>query len=62
MKNLAQTMTDGELYRYAWVAVKKAIENVKKREKPDAEEIARLKAQEKELNELMKSSFTAGLE
>lgn len=62
MKNLAQTMTDGELYRYAWVAVKKAIENVEKREKPDAEEIARLKVQEKELNELMKSSFTAGLE
>lgn len=61
MKNLAQTMTNGELYRYAWVAVKKAIENAEKWEKPDAKEIARLKAQEEELNKLMKSSFVDGL-
>lgn len=58
---LAQTMTNGELYRYAWAAVREAIENTEKWETPDEVEIARLKAREKELKGLMEESFLAGL-
>ncbi len=61
-KALAHTMTNGELYRYAWIAVRIAIENTQKWRTPDAKELARLQAQEKELNRLMQKSFLAELE
>jgi len=54
---LTKTMTNGELYRYAWAAVRTSIENAQKWDPLDEAEIARLQRQEKELCELMNQSF-----
>lgn len=53
---LARTMTNGDLYRFAWAAVRQAIANTRKWKEPDEEEIRRLQVQEKELKELMEKS------
>lgn len=57
-EQIAKTMSNGELFRFAWAAVREAIENAKRWETPDEREIAKLKRQERELEELMEKAFT----
>ena len=59
MKAIAKTMSNGELFRFAWVAVRQALENVQKRDRTDSSVIEQLRDQEKELKALMEESFMA---
>ena len=62
MKPIAKTMSNGELFRFAWVAVRQALENIQKWDRPAHETvIEQLRDQEKELKTLMEESFTAAL-
>ncbi|GHV34900.1 hypothetical protein FACS18949_11790 [Clostridia bacterium] len=56
--SIVNTMTNGELFRFAWAAVRTAIENSKKMKDPDNADIRRLESQETELKGLMERSFT----
>jgi len=59
LKAIAKTMSNGELFRFAWVAVRQALENVQKRDRTDSSVIEQLRDQEKELKALMEESFMA---
>lgn len=52
-KQITKTMSNCELFCFAWSAVRTAIENAKGQKIPDEKDITRLQRQERELMELM---------